>query len=250
MSRIVERLRAKLVPMEVQVTGHDSVPVGYSPVGCIEVRFVAPRPFAAGDVLAVRVGGGGGVVGATWRRYTVADTDGSTCRLVIERNGIGAAVALFDGLRSGDRLLVRGPEPAVLPPDGTGPIVVVSDLTGLATITAVVHRSREGGRRDRVEAAVVPDDPSGGPRAGGCLVPAVGGLLRDLPDDLTVLSGGVELDDWITQRCRAHPEGLRFLAVGGHDLTTAVRRAALAAGAGRGQLRTRTYWKPGRSGLE
>jgi NADPH-dependent ferric siderophore reductase len=244
-SRIVERLRAKLVPMEVLVTGVET-----AAVGCIDVRFVAPRPFAAGDVLAVRVGGRGGAVGGTWRRYTVADTEGSTGRLVIERNEIGAAAVLFAGLRSGDRLLVRGPEPAVLAPEGAGPIVVVSDLTGLATITAVVRRSRDGGRRDRVEAAVVLDDHADERSAGAIPVRSVGELLRDGPDELAVLRRSAELDDWITQRYRAHADGLRFLAVGGHDLTTSARRAARAAGARPGLLRTRTYWKPGRTGLE
>lgn len=240
MSRVVERLRAKLVPMEVVVTSIDT-----AAVGCIEVRFLAPRPFAAGDVLAVRVGGRGGAVGGTWRRYTVADTEGSSGRLVIECNGIGAAAALFAAVRSGDRLLVRGPEPAVLAPEGTAPIVIVSDLTGLATITAIVRRSRADGRRDRVEAAVVLDDPAGEHQAG-----SVGMLLGDPPDELTVLSRSAELGDWITRRYGADPDGLRFLAVGGHDLTTAARRAAMAAGARRGLLRTRTYWKPGRTGLE
>lgn len=239
MSRIVERLRAKLVPVDVRVTGVDT-----APVGCFELRFATPRPFAAGEVLAVRVGGTG-TVGATWRRYTIADTDGSTHRLIIERNEIGAAASMLADLRPGDHLTVRGPEPAVLAPEGTTPIVVVADLTGLATIAAIVHRSRAGGHRERVEAAVVVEHGAAGLHAD-----RIGSLLHHGPADLVVLSGHAELAGWIAGRYRARSEPVRFLAIGGHDLVTAARQAALAAGAPRGLVRTRTYWKPGRTGLE
>jgi NADPH-dependent ferric siderophore reductase len=238
MNTIARRLRAKLVPTEVIVED-----VATIADALIELRCVAPTPLSPGDVVAVRVDGRRRTVGGTWRRYTVADTDDSLFRLIIERNPHGSATDIFDEVRTGSRLVVRGPSAPVLPSPGTAPIVVVGDLTGLATIASVLHTSRCSDPKPCVEAAVI--------TARSDLAPiAIATCLRPTANELTVHHDHDELAEWVRDRYRAHPGGIRCLVVGEHDLTVRVRRSAQTAGAPHGTVRARTYWKPGKRGLE
>ena len=231
-------MRSKLVPIQATIVDRVAVSRGF-----VQVQCTAPARFDPGDVVAIRVGGSTLGPAGTWRRYTVADSADQHFRLLIEHNPLGAAAAFLDSLEVGGNVAVRGPEAAVLPPEGTGPIVVIADLTGLATISAVIARARQVSPSDRVEVVVMTADVSMDRTA-------VAACIGTAPDELVVYRHLDEVVEWINRRCQDCGGGLRLLAVGGHDLATISRRTAIATGAPSVALRTRTYWKQGRRGLE
>lgn len=230
---LADRLRAKLLPRTATVTSRTDLTASL-----VELWCTAPARFEPGDVLAVRVDGTGPGPTGTWRRYTVAGTDGPRFRLVLERNPAGAAARCIDSIRVGHDLTVRGPAKAVVPPSGDAPLLVVADLTGLATIAALIQSAHPD---ERVTAAIVSADPRVDVSIVAACVP-VGSA------DCTVLRHHDHVADWTHRRAEDHGTAVRLLAVGEHDLTVVARHAARAAGVA--HIRTRTYWKPGRRGLE
>jgi hypothetical protein len=59
-----------------------------------------------------------------------------------------------------------------------------------------------------------------------------------------------DIADWVRHQSEARRNDVRLLAICEHNLTTIAKRAALAAGVSPNRVKTRTYWKPGRRGLE
>jgi NADPH-dependent ferric siderophore reductase len=234
-SALTQRLRAKLIPTPVTVVRRsDDTP------GLVDVWCVAARPFQPGHVLALRVDGEGPGPTGTWRRYTIAETDGNNFRLLIQRNPGGAGERLFAAIASADVLSIRGPEPEVMPPTGVGPLLVVADLTGLATVAAVLQHER----RDTAPTSVAVHVNSAGIEAS-----AIGGCLGVVAEDVSVHGDHAAVAEWIRHRVDAD-HSIRLLGVGEYSLVAAAKRAAIGAGVASTQIRSRVYWKPGRRGLE
>lgn len=232
------RLRAKLVPSRATVTGRAELAESL-----VELWCAAPAPFDPGQVLAVRVDGTGPGPTGTWRRYTIAATDGLRFRLIVQRNPDGAAAHLVDTVTAGDTVTIRGPERAVLPPVGDSPLLVVADLTGLATIAALAHQDRGDGRPHRIGLAVLTSH-----------LDVDSSIIADAvgvdPEEITMHRDREHLAGWFRDRSMTGHATPRVLALGEHELTRVARQAALEVGVPAAQVRTRTYWKPGRRGLE
>jgi NADPH-dependent ferric siderophore reductase len=227
-----QRLRAKLVPIDTTVVERRSYGEHI-----LEIVCRSAARFRAGDVVAVRVGGAAVGPAGTWRRYTIADADDHTFRLLIEHNPIGAAAPFFDQLACGSTLAVRGPARPVLAPAGNDPLLIVTDLSGLATVAAVIHRESASSARSDIQVAVVTAHPDVG-------ISVIADCWHVAPDT-TVLRHPEQLVGWLHGR---HRPGHRVLAIGGHALVAVTRRTIAAREPGR--LRTHVYWKPGRRGLE
>ncbi len=234
MNELTRRLRAALVPIESTVV--ERRPLGRH---LLEIRCDAPSRFAPGDVLSVRVGGATVGPAGTWRRYTIAGTDDHSFRLLIERNPLGASAPFFDALRPGSAMTVRGPAAPVLPPVGDDPLLIVTDLTGLATVAGVLgrHEVPAAAATPRVAAVTVRPDVDASTLAD---------CWHVMPDT-TVLGRPDQLDDWLDEH---HRPRHRVLAVGGHELVSLIRRTIARRDHRPRGLRTHVYWKPGRRGLE
>lgn len=237
MNELGQRLRAKLVPIDTTVVERRA-----HGEHILEIACRSAARFVGGDVVAVRVGGAAVGPAGTWRRYTVAGADDHTFRLLIERNPIGAAASFFDQLDCGGTMAVRGPAKPVLAPVGDGDLLIVTDLTGLATVEAVVDRESAG---SDIQVAVVTAHLDVG-------ISVLADCWRVAPDTsvvrhTTILRHTGQLVDWIHEHHRA---GHRVVAVGGHELVAVTRRTIADLERTPGRLRTHVYWKPGRRGLE
>jgi NADPH-dependent ferric siderophore reductase len=229
-----QRLRAKLVPIDTTVVERRA-----HGEHILEIACRSAARFVGGDVVAVRVGGAAVGPAGTWRRYTIAGSDDHTFRLLIERNPIGAAASFFDQLERGSTMAVRGPAKPVLAPAGDGDLLIITDLTGLATVEAVVQRESASAAGSDIQAAIVTAHPDVGTS-----------VLADcwhVAPDTTVVRHTGQLVDWIHGH---HRPGHRVLAIGGHELVAVTRRTIADLERTPGRLRTHVYWKPGRRGLE
>jgi NADPH-dependent ferric siderophore reductase len=232
------RVRAKLIPRQATIVSRTDLAGALVDTWCI-----GQTPFQPGDVLAVRVAGLGPGPTGVWRRYTISETNGHRFRLIIQRNPGGAAGPFIDTVTTGDTVTIRGPARAVLPPVGDGPLLAVSDLTGLATIAALTHQARRDGRAEQIGVAVFSANKN-------IDLSIVASCLGD--------SGGApiihrHLDDiasWVRQHSGFTHDSPRLLAIGEHGLTALAERTALAVGFSPKHVKTRTYWNPGRRGLE
>jgi len=235
-----QRLRAKLVPIDTTVVERRA-----HGEHILEIACRSATRFVGGDVVAVRVGGAAVGPAGTWRRYTVAGADDHTFRLLIERNPIGAAASFFDQLERDGTMAVRGPAKPVLAPAGDGDLLIITDLTGLATVEAVVQREAASAAGSDIQVAVVTAHLDVG-------VSVLADCWHAAPDTpivrhTTILRHTGQLIDWIHER---HHPGHRVLAVGGHELVAVTRRTIADLERTPGRLRTHVYWKPGRRGLE
>jgi NADPH-dependent ferric siderophore reductase len=234
---VSNRLRSKLEVMATEVCNvvrHDE--------SLTEVWLSSPGHFSAGDVLVARIGGNGTRLSGAWRRYTVAQAADSMVRLIIETHPHGALGRFFAAVEVGDAVDVRGPRSPVHPPPGNAPLIVVGDLTALATIASVDALERLRGASAPTRAAVVIGDRSDAASVTAC--------LPDLAGRVSIFRQPAELDDWLAHCFDGEGSDSRLLAVGEHGAITRARDAALRAGAGRRSIRTHAYWKPGRRGLE
>ncbi len=240
MNELGQRLRAKLVPIDTTVV--ERRPHGEH---ILEIACRSATRFVGGDVVAVRVGGAAVGPAGTWRRYTVAGADDHTFRLLIERNPIGAAASFFDQLERDGTMAVRGPAKPVLAPAGDGDLLIITDLTGLATVEAVVQREAAAAAGSDIQVAVVTAHLD----VGISVLADCWGAAADTPivRHTTILRHTGQLIDWIHER---HHPGHRVLAVGGHELVAVTRRTIADLERTPGRLRTHVYWKPGRRGLE
>lgn len=234
MNDLGQRLRAKLVPIDTTVV--ERRPHGEH---ILEIACRSATRFVGGDVVAVRVGGAAVGPAGTWRRYTVAGADDHTFRLLIERNPIGAAASFFDQLERDGTMAVRGPAKPVLAPAGDGDLLIITDLTGLATVEAVVQREAAAAAGSDIQVAVVTAHLD----VGISVLADCWGAAADT----TILRHTGQLVDWIHEHHRA---GHRVLAVGGHELVAVTRHTIADLERAPGRLRTHVYWKPGRRGLE
>lgn len=237
MTTIVERIRAKVVPHLATVTSRADLTESV-----VEISCTSPTTFEAGQVLAVRVDGHGPGPTGTWRRFTIAGATGDEFRLVIQRNPGGAAARLIDTLATGDTLTIRGPASAVLPSVGDGPLLIVTDLTGLATTAALIRHMRCANPICPVQIAVSNTndiDPS-----------IIAGVVGTTADDVVVHTDHEHIGAWVRGRAGDNRNNVRLLGIGEHDLVEVARHAALASSVAPARIRTRTFWKPGRRGLE
>ena len=238
MTALVQRLRAKLVPTTATVTGRADLTENL-----VEIWCSAPTRFEPGQVLAVRVDGHGPAPTGAWRRYTIAETNGHQFRLIIQRNPGGAAEHLINTIGTGAHLSIRGPANPVHPPVGNNPLLVVTDLTGLATVAALTDHARRG--EQAAHAAVMvfstyqKTDSSN-----------IADCLRLTAVDCDVHRHFEDIADWVHCRSGDDRNTPRLLAIGEHKLTAIAKRSALTAGVAPTHIRTRTYWKPGRRGIE
>jgi NADPH-dependent ferric siderophore reductase len=238
MMELGRRVRAKLVPRQATVVGRADLAGAL-----VEVWCTAQTPLRPGDVLAVRVAGRGPSPTGVWRRFTVAESDGHRFRLLLQRNAGGAAAAFVDTVAVGDTVLVRGPERAVLPPVGDGPLLVVSDLTGLATIAALNQQPYRNENEQGVTFAVFSEnqhiDSS-----------VVASCLRGSVGDVVAHRQFNDIARMVSEHAASPYGSARLLAIGEHSLTIVAKRTALGANLSMTQIRTRAYWRPGRRGLE
>ena len=240
MNELSQRLRAKLVPIDTTVVVRHA-----HGEHLLEIACRSATRFVGGDVVAVRVGGAAVGPAGTWRRYTVAGADDHTFRLLIERNPIGAAASFFDQLERGSTMAVRGPAKPVLAPAGDDHLLIVTDLTGLATVEAVVHRESESSASTDIRVAIVTAHSD-------VDVSVVADCWHAVPDTIvvrhtTVLRHADQVVEWIHGH---HRPGHRVLAIGGHELVALARRTIADLERTPGRLRSHVYWKPGRRGLE
>lgn len=238
MTTLGRRVRAKLIPRQATLVSRTDLAGALVEVWCTD-----QTPLQPGDVVAVRVAGRGPVPVGAWRRYTVAESDGHRFRLLIQHNPGGAAAAFIDAVRPGHAVTIRGPEGAVLPPVGEGPLLVVSDVTGLATLAALNNQVNRDGRTEQITVAVFSEnrhlDSS-----------VVVSCLGDPMGEFTVLRHLDDIARRVSEHAGTHDGNARLLAIGEHGLTAVAERAALGAGLATTQISTRAYWRPGRRGLE
>lgn len=240
MNELGQRLRAKLVPIDTTVVERRA-----HGEHILEIACRSAARFVGGDVVAVRVGGAAIGPAGTWRRYTIAGAADHTFRLLIERNPIGDAASVFDQLERDSTMAVRGPAKPVLAPVGDGDLLIITDLTGLATVEAVTRRESVSSARSDIQVAVVTAYPDVG-------ISVLADCWHAAPDitvlrHITVVRHTGQLVDWIHGH---HRPGLRVLAIGGHELVAVTRRTIGDLERTPGLLRTHVYWKPGRRGLE
>jgi NADPH-dependent ferric siderophore reductase len=238
MTTLGRRVRAKLIPRQATFVSRTDLAGAL-----VEVWCTSQTPLQPGDVVAVRVAGRGPGPTGEWRRYTVAESDGHRFRLLIQHNPGGAAAAFIDSVRPGDAVTIRGPEGAVLPPVGEGPLLVVSDVTGLATLAALTNEASRNGRAEQITVAVFSENRSiDSSVVRSCLGDPTGefAVLRHLDDVARLVSEHAGTDD----------DNARLLAIGEHGLTAMAKSAARGAGRARTHISTRAYWRPGRRGLE
>lgn len=238
MTTIAGRLRAKLVPYRAHITSRTDLTEAL-----VEISCTSPATFEAGQVLALRVDGNGPGPTGTWRRYTIAEATGHEFRLIIQRNPDGAAAPLMNTVTTADTLTIRGPASPVLPSAGDGLLLIASDLTGLATIAALTHRTCSDEPTRRVAIAVFSRDADIDPSV-------IARVVGTTAQHVTVHARHEHIEAWIRSHRRDDDDDLRLLCVGEHGLTRTARRAAVASAIAPGRVRTHTYWKPGRRGLE
>ena len=235
-----QRLRAKLVPIDTTV-----VERRVHGEHLLEIACRSMTRFVGGDVVAVRVGGTAVGPAGTWRRYTIAGADDHTFRLLIERNPIGVAAPFFDQLEYGSTMAVRGPAKPVLAPAGDDPLLIVTDLTGLATVEAVVHRESVSSARTDIQVAIVTAHTD-------VDISVVADCWHAVPDATVVRHTTIarHIDQLVAWIHGHHRPGHRVLAIGGHELVALTRRTVADLERTPARLRTHVYWKPGRRGLE
>jgi NADPH-dependent ferric siderophore reductase len=238
MTPLGRRVRAKLIACQATVVSRADLGGAL-----VEIWCTGQTPLEPGDVLAVRVAGHGPGPAGVWRRYTISETNGHQFRLIVQRNPVGAAAPFIDTVTTGNTVTIRGPARAVLSPVGDGPLLVVSDLTGLATIAALTHQARRDGRAEQIAVAVLSANQNiDSPTVASCLGDAIGDpVVHHHVDDIAHL---------VRQHSGLGHDTPRLLAIGEHGLTALAKRTALAAGLSPKHVRTRTYWNPGRRGLE
>jgi NADPH-dependent ferric siderophore reductase len=235
-----QRLRAKLVPIDTTVVERRAHGEHLLEIACRSMT-----RFVGGDVVAVRVGGTAVGPAGTWRRYTIAGADDHTFRLLIERNPIGVAAPFFDQLECGSTMAVRGPAKPVLAPAGDDPLLIVTDLTGLATVEAVVHRESVSSARTDIQVAIVTAHTD-------VDISVVADCWHAVPDATVVRHTTIarHIDQLVAWIHGHHRPGHRVLAIGGHELVALTRRTVADLERTPARLRTHVYWKPGRRGLE
>jgi NAD(P)H-flavin reductase len=235
-----QRLRAKLVPIDTTVVERRT-----HGEHILEIACRSAARFVGGDVVAVRVGGAAVGPAGTWRRYTVAGADDHTFRLLIERNPVGAAASFFDQLERNSTMAVRGPAKPVLAPTGDGDLLIITDLTGLATVEAVVDRESASTAGSDIQVAIVTAHLDVG-------ISVLADCWHAAPDTTfvprtTIVRHTGQLVDWIHAHLRPSH---RVLAIGGHELVAVTRRSVADLERTPGRLRSHVYWKSGRRGLE
>jgi NADPH-dependent ferric siderophore reductase len=178
------------------------------------IRHASTDAIRTGDHVAVITPGGK-------RRYTAMDCTDSTFSMLGETGHDGPGARWLRGCQDGDSMTFRGPERGWDAQQLRTNDLLVCDLSGIATMLAL--------RADAAHHVLVTAE-TGGPTT-ETLMFRYPGLV---PIDMADLPGAIESADVIW-------------AAGGKPVTDIVRRTLRSAGR-RGHVRT--YWAPGRTGME
>ncbi len=222
------RLRDKVLAATSSVTHVESLTEHL-----LRVRFDRPRDMVltAGTHIAVRVDAGPALFG-TWRRYTVSRLDETSIEIIAYLHGDGPGANTLGALQPGCTLSFRFSDPPITLPADV-PAMIVADESAIGTVIALLDSAP---RRATVilhaldAAAAVP--LIAGPNIE--LVPII-----DRADD----------HRRIIATLKRYPSIPLIVALGQRDTVRDVRRWARTS-APDALVHHRTYWAPGKTGLE
>jgi NADPH-dependent ferric siderophore reductase len=225
--RLVERIRSKLAVEQAQV-----VAVDHCGASMVRVRVRFDGPVEGGAHFALAVGGSGALVSSVWRRFTVSDVaeDASSFAWLAFASGDRPAAAWHRQVRPGDTVSFRSFDRPTRPP--VAPAIWVGDETAIGSFTAFAAVGVAPARvvlwTNEMRDAFVP------------------GVNPDLVDHVPSARAAAEQ----LGRTMASEPGTRVHVAGSRDLVMAVRSAVGETGLARTMLSVRTYWAPGKRGME
>ncbi|HEY4330922.1 MAG TPA: FAD-binding oxidoreductase [Ilumatobacteraceae bacterium] len=222
----MSRWRDKLVPSALAVHG-----VELLTDRLLRVRLARPAhvALAPGTHIAVRSEPGSSPFG-TWRRYTISAATAESVELIAYLHGDGPGTRLLRSLRVGDSLSVRASDPPLDVPPRSAP-VIITDESGIGTVVALLPLV---GAATRI-IVHVKDAADAAP-------------LTALTDEAPTVIATPAIERAPVLAALAARSGVPLVVVvGQRDTVRDVRRWARERSTA---VVHRTYWAPGRTGLE
>jgi NADPH-dependent ferric siderophore reductase len=231
LSPVAGRLRAKFTVEHFTIA--DAAPLSRSLIRVVvRVRNHHRVHLVPGLRFALCVDGLGGLISSTWRRFTISDVDAAsgTFGFVGYCEGDRPAAAWLRQVRAGGDVQVRALE-SVVSPIVTRGSILIGDETAIGTFAA---REVSGSVIDSVLLVTEHSEDA--------LVPGV---------DPSFVSHCPSIHDAVRRlgRLLAADGSARVSIVGGRELVVAIKQS-LQANVPRGELMARTYWTPGKRGME